>query len=92
MKITNIVICPEHGNALVNAALVHECRTDQATRDFVSDCLEAGLYESAYALWGEGLAEQCVACCYAFPHRAINDAVAAALVHRRCAGLSPALN
>jgi hypothetical protein len=61
-------------------------------RDFIGDCLASMLYEPAHALWGDGLADQCVACCYAFPHEAIHSAVAAALVHRRCAGLSPALN
>jgi hypothetical protein len=93
MKRTAVIFCREHGNALVQAALIHECSTDEEVREFVADCLDdGGLYEPAHALWGNDLAVQCPACCYLHPHDAINDAVASALVARRCARRSPALN
>jgi hypothetical protein len=91
-EVFRVRICREHTNALVSAAVIHECRDDQSIRDFVADCLASGLHEAVRRLMGGHTGDQCPCCAYLHPHAAINDAVAAAVARRRHLGRSPSLN
>jgi hypothetical protein len=85
--VKSVTICKPHGAALLVAAEMCGCHTDETRMQFLADCVEASLYDPVRAFVGEAAGDYCLVCVRAFEEAAIDEAVVAALALRERHGI-----